>query len=66
MQILETKKLSKNNLFLKSLRNDLTYIEMKELLQAIERAKKMLKLDIPAEKVAEAMELPLDMVKTLA
>ena len=32
----------------------------------IEKAKKMLKLDIPAEKVAEAMELPLDMVKTLA
>ena len=32
----------------------------------IEKAKKMLRLDIPAEKVAEAMELPLDMVRTLA
>ena len=32
----------------------------------IETAKKMLQLDIPAEKIAEAMELPLEMVKTLA
>ena len=31
----------------------------------IEKAKKMLKLDIPAEKIAEAMGLPLDMVRTL-
>jgi len=32
----------------------------------IEKAKKMLRLDIPAEKVAEAMELPIDMVRALA
>jgi len=32
----------------------------------IEKAKKMLQLDIPAEKIAEAMELPLEMVKSLA
>jgi len=32
----------------------------------IEKAKKMLQLDIPAEKIAVAMELPLEMVKSLA
>ena len=38
VQILETKKLSDDNLFLKNLRGDLTAVEMKNLLQALEEA----------------------------
>jgi hypothetical protein len=38
VQIVETKKLSDNNLFLKNLRNNLTVVEMKTILHALEDA----------------------------
>ena len=46
VQILETKKLSDDNLFLKNLRSDLTTVEMKKLLQALEEAGVVNKRDI--------------------
>ena len=38
VQILETKKLSKNNIFLRNLRSNLTQAELQETLQALEKA----------------------------
>ena len=46
VQILETKKLSDDNLFLKNLRSDLTAVEMKNLLRALEKVGVVDKRDI--------------------
>ena len=46
VQILETKKLSDDNLFLKNLRSNLTNVEMKKMLQALEEAGVVDKRDV--------------------
>jgi len=49
-----------------ALAEDMGLLDERDRQRDLEKAKKMLFLDIPAEKVAKAMELPLDMVEALA
>jgi len=42
------------------------HLKERDIERDLEKAKNLLLMDVPAEKIAEAMELPLDMVKTLA